>query len=87
MVIVEAMAAGCIVISYNCPTGPAEIITDGVDGFLIDNGNFKSLVDKCTFLLENNLNLDVMRENAKVSARKYYPENVVKKWNTLFNKI
>ena len=87
MVIVEAMAAGCIVISYNCPTGPAEIITDGVDGFLIDNGNFTSLVDKCSLLLESDLNLDAMRENSRVSARKYYPENVVKKWNTLFNKI
>ncbi|PHM22111.1 glycosyltransferase [Xenorhabdus ehlersii] len=87
MVIVEAMAAGCVVISYDCPTGPGEIITDGVDGFLISNGDFSSLVQKCLWLLENNVNLDTMRHNARISAQKYYPENVVKKWNDLFQNI
>ncbi|WP_376696612.1 glycosyltransferase [Wenzhouxiangella sp. EGI_FJ10305] len=35
----EAMAAGCACISYDCPTGPSELIEHGVNGFLVEPGN------------------------------------------------
>lgn len=35
----EAMAAGCACISYDCVTGPAELIEHGVNGFLVEPGN------------------------------------------------
>jgi len=35
----EAMAAGCACISYECPTGPSELIEHGVNGFLIEPGD------------------------------------------------
>jgi glycosyltransferase involved in cell wall biosynthesis len=39
MVLLEAMACGVPVLATNCSFGPAEIITEAVDGFLVDNGN------------------------------------------------
>ena len=35
----EALAAGCACISFDCPTGPSDLIRHGENGILIENGN------------------------------------------------
>jgi len=52
-VITEAMACGIPVISTRCSSGPAEIITDNVDGLLVDPGDSRALTDAMIRLLKD----------------------------------
>jgi glycosyltransferase involved in cell wall biosynthesis len=50
--ILEAMACGCAVVATDCG-GPRDIITDGKNGFLVEVGNVRQIVDRIKLLLDN----------------------------------
>ncbi|MEZ5453030.1 MAG: glycosyltransferase [Thiothrix sp.] len=52
-VLLEALACRCPVIATNCPTGPNEILTHGVNGILINNENTDELTKSIDYLMEN----------------------------------
>lgn len=49
----EAMAHGCACISYDCTAGPADIIDDGVNGFLIPEGDHEMYKEKLALLMND----------------------------------
>jgi len=64
MVLLEAMSCGLPVIAYDCPDGPREIIQDGVNGFLIENGNVSRMAEKLLLLISDDELRKKMGENA-----------------------
>ena len=52
MVLLEAMSVGLPVIAYDCPTGPRDIITDGVDGYIVADGDTESLAASLAELMD-----------------------------------
>ncbi len=51
MVLIEAMSAGTPVVTYDCPTGPAELVTDDVDGLLVQPESVPGLAEALSRLL------------------------------------
>lgn len=87
MVLIEAMACGVPCVSFDCPNGPADIIKDGVDGFLIENGNIRDLATKIKKLIDEESLRIKMGNRAKESVKRYSVEVVVKKWDELFKEL
>ena len=46
MVLLEAKAIGLPAVAYDCPTGPRELIADGVDGYVVPDGDEDALVGR-----------------------------------------
>ena len=81
------MSCGLPVVSFDCPYGPANIITDSVDGFLIRNRNIAEFADKVCLLISDEL-LRKKMGNAGIKASQRYKDSLIMpRWNNLFNKI
>ena len=83
MVILEANAVGVPVVSFDCPTGPRNIIHEAKDGFLIPVGDQNAFVNKLEQLSNNTLLLDTLGNNAKQNASNYILSKVMNLWNTI----
>lgn len=84
LVIIEAMACGLPVISYACPCGPKDIITDNKDGFLIPVNNEVLFAEKISLLIENEKLRKQMGLAATTKANLYKIENIIPIWMNLF---
>lgn len=81
LVLVEAMASGCIPISYDINYGPSDIITHGVDGFLVPNGDIKQLtatIDEFAKMSEPERTK--MRKAAVKRSQDFTPKQVARQW-------
>ena len=87
LVLVEAMASGLSVVSFDCPAGPDEIVTDGYDGLLAPSGDVKVLAQKLMLLMaDENLRIR-LSQNARQSVQRYEMNSIAGKWVDLFNKL
>ena len=87
MVILEAMASGCIPISFDCPTGPRELIEHGVNGFLVPMGDIFGIKHIIEMLLDNPSLAEQISINARVKASSYTKTNIMAMWGNVINEL
>ena len=81
LVLVESMAAGCIPIAYDVRYGPADIITHGVDGFLVPAGDVEALADAIAHVAAlPEAELGELRANARARAAEFCDEHITRTW-------
>ena len=87
LTIIEAMACGVPVVSYNCPWGPGAIISDGNDGVLVENQNVSKLAEGMVTLMTNKELLMDLAQNAVKNVRRFKIEQIAHKWKELFESL
>jgi glycosyltransferase involved in cell wall biosynthesis len=87
LVLPEAMSCGLPVVAFDCPDGPADIITDGVDGFLIKDRNIEAFADRVCQLIEDEDLRRQMGRQGVVSSQRYNAERIMPKWIHLFQEL
>jgi glycosyltransferase involved in cell wall biosynthesis len=87
MVLIEAMACGVPCVSFDCPCGPADIISQGNDGFLVENDDIDAFTKKLLELIANENLRFSMGKKAKENVKRYLPEAIVPQWDALFKSL
>jgi glycosyltransferase involved in cell wall biosynthesis len=67
--LLEAMASGLCVLAANCPTGPAELIESGVNGWLVPVNDAKALAMAMSRLLADSSLRNRLAQAAVATAR------------------
>lgn len=87
LVLIEAMACGVPVVSFDCENGPRSIITDGEDGYLIPTFDIDAFAEKLIRLMCDENLRRLMGEKAQKSAAKYDIDSIGLQWKQLFDEL
>jgi glycosyltransferase involved in cell wall biosynthesis len=87
MVLVEAMQMGLPVVSYDCPCGPSEIITNDNDGFLVPLHHIDDFENIVLNLIQNVSLRKIIGNNAKDSSQRFTTENIIPQWLLLYKQL
>lgn len=84
LVIMEAMSVGLPCVAFACPCGPKDIIHDGEDGIICEDGDTEQLANGICKLIENEDLRKWMGRNAVKNIQRYSVDNIMQIWDRLF---
>lgn len=85
MSLLEAQAAGLPIVSFDCPTGPAEIVCDGVNGRIVEAYQTKKMAEVLKRLMSDSTLRESYAAKAGIHLEQYSKKNVQQKWMELFH--
>jgi poly(glycerol-phosphate) alpha-glucosyltransferase len=83
----ESMSHGCPVVSYDVRYGPREQITDGVDGFVVPEGDRAALAERVIELLRSPELVARMSIAAREKVASYGPAEFVGRWADVLHAV
>ena len=87
LVVPEAMSCGLPVVAFDCPYGPATIITDGEDGFIIKDRDCQVFANRLGMLMGD---LDLRQQmgmKAIASSQRFSADKIMPMWKEFFKNL
>lgn len=81
----EAMACGVPAVSFNCPSGPSEIIRNGIDGLLVPAEDGTALAAALETLMSDEGRRNAMAPKASEVIQRFSFEGFLDSWEELLN--
>ena len=78
---------GLPVVSFRCPCGPEDIVTNGEDGILVEKDNIVKLAESICYLVENEEVRKEMGCKGILSAKRFREDYIMQKWIDLFENL
>ena len=87
MVILESMACGVPVVSFDCPHGPRNIIHNGEDSILVEYLNTQAMAKSICHLIEQPDLRKLLGTNAQENIKRFSRDRIMRQWTDLFEKL
>ena len=87
MVLIEAMGVGLPAVSVDCDTGPRDIITDGVDGYVVPQGDWPALIARMGELMDDPAKRRSFGAAAQHVTERYEAAAIAERWETVLAEL
>ena len=79
-VLMEAMATGCPIVSFDCRYGPAEIFEDGKSGILVAQDDIEALTGAITRVVSDSALRSCLSVNGRRRGEDFAVETIASRW-------
>ena len=87
MVLLEAKSHSLPIVAFDIMTGPREMVQDGVDGFLVEDGNVEEMAQRIIQLIEDPKLREEFSKNSTKILELYAKDRILKQWYKLLNSL
>lgn len=87
MVLLEAQKHGLPIVSYDCFTGPSEIVLNGKDGYIVEYKNKQMFADKLLTLMNDDNCISKFSINAVEDAKRFNIDKIIEQWIELLSNL
>ncbi len=81
--LLEAMASGCCVVSFDCDSGPSDLINQGINGVLVEPGSASALARSLGTVTAKPNKLQALMSSASPSVAGYATDKILEEWTTV----
>jgi glycosyltransferase involved in cell wall biosynthesis len=84
LVLLEALQAGLPCVTFDCPFGPSDVVSDGVNGYLVPDGDVRLFAEKLSTLMNTPSTIKRFSKESAECVKVFNVDVVMEQWKKLF---